>query len=99
MTGFAPVAPLDTVGALTAPSAAGAACGPPAPGFKTKFGLAACAEIDLVKGGRFVTAGAFVLATLCLAVFRCASANGIAQTARSESRMSALQRRCALMEG
>jgi len=29
----------------------------------------------------------------------CASANGIAQIARSESRISALRRRCALMEG
>ena len=42
------------------------------------------------------------LATLRLLIPRpwdCASANGIAQMARSESRMSALRRRCALMEG
>src|SRR6266480_2444163 len=32
-------------------------------------------------------------------VFRCASANGIAQMARSESRINALRRRCALLEG
>src|SRR5438094_9355829 len=41
------------------------------------------------------------LATLCLVVPRlrdCASANGMAQMARSRSRMSALQRRCALIE-
>jgi hypothetical protein len=96
------VAPLDSVGALTAPSAAGAACGPPAPGFKTKFGLAAHADIDLVKGGSSAIAGAFVLATLCLLVPRlrdCASVNGIAQTASSESRINALRSRCALMDG
>src|SRR5882724_11991117 len=42
------------------------------------------------------------LATLRLLIPRpwdCASANGIAQMARSESRTSALRRRCALMEG
>jgi len=48
-------------------------------------------------------AGALGLAadwvTLCFVTCRCASANGIAQLARSESRMSVLQRRCALMEG
>ncbi len=36
--------------------------------------------------------------TFCLPLFRCASANGIAQTARSVRRISALQRRCALIE-
>src|SRR5437762_4985481 len=42
------------------------------------------------------------LATLRLVASRlrdCASANGIAQMARSKSRMSALRRRCALTEG
>src|SRR6266496_336666 len=38
------------------------------------------------------------VATLCLRAPRCPSANGIAQTATSESKISALQRRCALME-
>src|SRR5436309_9221659 len=36
---------------------------------------------------------------LCLVALRCANANGIAQTASSASRISALQRKCALMEG
>src|SRR5436190_8552713 len=55
----------------------------------------------LATCGLYMFAGAFGLATLCLRVPRlrdCASANGIAQTARSESRVSALQRRCALIE-
>src|SRR5438552_3205357 len=59
----------------------------------------------LATCGLYMFAGAFVLAagvaTPCLLVPRlrdCASANGIAQTARSESRISALQRRCALIE-
>jgi hypothetical protein len=38
-------------------------------------------------------------ALLGFPLFRCANANGIAQTARSESRISALRRRCALMVG
>src|SRR5882724_4019592 len=77
--------------------------------FASTPGLAAGAEIDLVidlvKGGSFVIAGVFGLAagvaTFCLLVPRlrdCASVNGIAQTARSASRINALQRRCALME-
>ena len=37
-------------------------------------------------------------ARLRFVTLRCASANGIAQTATSESRINALQRRCALME-
>src|SRR5216117_545560 len=55
----------------------------------------------LATCGLYMFAGAFVLAALCFVVPRlrdCASANGIAQTARSESKMSALQRRCALIE-
>src|SRR5438876_230636 len=60
-----------------------------------------------VEGGAFC--GAYILAaeiggvagliTLGFAAFRCASANDVAQMARSESRMSALRRRCALTEG
>src|SRR5207249_11673507 len=39
------------------------------------------------------------LATLRLVVFRCASENGIAHMATSESRINALRRICALMVG
>ena len=39
------------------------------------------------------------LVMLSFAAFRCASANGVAQIATSESRMSAFRRRCALIEG
>jgi hypothetical protein len=77
----------------------GATCGPSAPGFEPGFNLdsgASCvfaakfelAAVELAPG----------LATFCLTACRCASANGIAQMATSESRMSALQRRCALIE-
>src|SRR6266487_6832135 len=70
------------------------------------FGNCAWAEIAPAAGGAIACAGsafagAFRLATLCLVVPRlrdCASVNGIAHTARSESRISALQSRCALME-
>src|SRR5437879_3335766 len=43
--------------------------------------------------------GAWWDCVLCLVAFRCPSANGIAQTASSTSRISALQRKCALIEG
>src|SRR2546430_14235494 len=69
------------------------------------FGNCGCAEtvpsIDCIPWGMFMMAVAFGLATLCFAVPRlrdCASANGIAQTANSVRRISALQRRCALIE-
>src|SRR5206468_10362858 len=42
---------------------------------------------------------AFWDCVFCLTLFRCASANGIAHTATSESRINALQSRCALIEG
>src|SRR6058998_1315951 len=42
---------------------------------------------------------AFWDCVFCLTLFRCASANGSAQTATSESRINALQSRCALIEG
>src|SRR5438876_1823701 len=42
--------------------------------------------------------GPLGLAAFCLAALRDASANGIAQTARSRSRINALQSRCALIE-
>src|SRR5207302_837638 len=64
--------------------------------------MAAPVEGGAFCGGYILAAGIGCVAgllTLGFAVFCCASANGIAQTARSESRMSALQRRCALMEG
>src|SRR5262249_8158019 len=46
-----------------------------------------------------MSAGAFWTCALCFAAWRCASANGIAQIATSESRINALRRICALMEG
>src|SRR5437762_14210775 len=69
------------------------------------FGNRGCAgtvpSIDCIPCGMFMMAVAFGLATLCFAVPRlrdCASANGIAQTANSVRRISALQRRCVLIE-
>src|SRR5438477_8893325 len=62
------------------------------------FGDCGCAETVPSIDCKLMLGTALGFATLRLVLFRCASANGIAQTARSESRMSALQSRCALIE-
>jgi hypothetical protein len=60
---------------------------------------AACHGSTGADSGDMFWTGAGFTAALRFPLFRCANANGIAQTASSASRISALQRRCALMEG
>src|SRR5437879_4951379 len=62
------------------------------------FGDCGCAETVPSIDCKLMLGTALGFATLRLVLFRCASANGIAQTARSVRRMNALQSRCALIE-
>jgi hypothetical protein len=79
----------------------GATCGPRALGFEPGFNSDSGARC--VFAAKFELAPSFEVApgwaTFCLTACRCASANGIAQTATSESRINALLRICALIDG